>query len=104
MIRTLLLTGVMCAAIVGVMLALAAVPERPVAAPAHKADRSVRVEPTPYLPDWQETALPPPVPEPLPVVVPEPVKHQPTNVCTRHKGWKVITDNGRSWRCAFARQ
>jgi DMSO/TMAO reductase YedYZ molybdopterin-dependent catalytic subunit len=105
-LRTLFLTGGMCAAIVLVMLALASAPRpAPAAAPerAHKADR---------LPARPLEEPPPPEPQPLPKAAPAPalavleaVRAAPaaSNICTRHHGWKVITDNGRSWHCAYAR-
>jgi hypothetical protein len=39
-------------------------------------------------------------PEP-PAALPLSSVHLATDICTRHKGWKVITDGGRSWHCAY---
>jgi hypothetical protein len=33
-----------------------------------------------------------------------PTAPKPENVCSRHGGWKVITDGGRSWRCAYGNE
>jgi hypothetical protein len=105
-LRTLFLTGGMCAAIVLVMLALASAPRpAPAAAPerVHKADR---------LPARPLEEPPPPEPQPLPKAAPAPAlpvlaaipeRPPPRDICARHHGWKVITDNGRSWHCAYAR-
>jgi hypothetical protein len=108
-LRTLLLTGGMGAAIVLILLVLASAP-RPAPAAAsvertHKADQlpARRLEPT---------SMPPPEPQPLtkaapapalPVLTAIPARPPPRDICTRHHGWKVITDNGRSWHCAYAR-
>ena len=41
-----------------------------------------------------------PLPAPPPVQ-PQPVSAPVSDICTRHGGWKVVTDGGRSWHCAF---
>jgi hypothetical protein len=48
-------------------------------------------------------ATPPPEP---PRSAPEPPRPvvaaaRPTDICARHGGWRVVTDGGRSWRCAY---
>jgi hypothetical protein len=48
---------------------------------------------------------PRPAPEP-PRPAPEPPRPtlaaaRPTDICARHGGWRVVTDGGRSWRCAY---
>jgi hypothetical protein len=48
----------------------------------------------------------PPPPAALPIRSALPVRSivMATDICTRHRGWKVVTDNGRSWHCAYARE
>jgi hypothetical protein len=111
---TLTLAG-MSAALVAALIALAAEPRPP---PSHKGDRlayeprrpveePVRAPKAPppvtLIQDDPRAAAPPPVE--LPIQVPaRPVSApKPENVCSRHGGWKVITDGGRSWRCAYGR-
>jgi hypothetical protein len=105
-LRALFLTGGMCAAIVLVMLALASAPRpAPAAAPerAHKADR-LPARPLEDAPPHEPQPLPKAAPAPAPpalAAIPE--RSPPHDICSRHHGWKVITDNGRSWHCAYAR-
>jgi hypothetical protein len=105
-LRTLFLTGVMGAAIVLLLLVLASAPRPAPAAPperAHKADRLAArplEEPRPPEPQPLPKAAPAPA---LPVLAAIPERSPPRDICTRHHGWKVITDNGRSWHCAYAR-
>jgi hypothetical protein len=106
-LRTLFLTGVMGAAIVLLLLALASAPRpAPAAAPperTHKADRlPARLLETPMPPEPQPLPKAAPAPA-LPVLAAVPERSPPHDICSRHHGWKVITDNGRSWHCAYAR-
>jgi hypothetical protein len=73
----------------------------------------VRVIPIAEPPKIQPT--PPPVVSPPIETVPEPREQAPApigrrrrhsdrgDICQRHNGWKVVTNGGRSWRCAFHR-
>lgn len=51
-------------------------------------------EPHPVVPSDDDTPTTPPLPvkrHEVPIA----------NICTRHGGWKVETNNGRSWKCRF---
>jgi hypothetical protein len=117
-LRTLLGTGIMAGVAVATLLALPSTPrdsaqrQEP---PAPKGDRLESPHQTPgddRREPWIPWAVPdlPPAPKPLPAP-PQPVLERAStstagasaqaNICTRHHGWKVMTDNGRSWHCAF---
>jgi hypothetical protein len=80
-----------------------------------KADRLTVPRPVDIGPAVEVVARPPapavvevlatPPPEP-PRPAPEPPRPvvaaaRPTDICARHGGWRVVTDGGRSWRCAY---
>jgi hypothetical protein len=81
----------------------------------HKGDRLVTPRPVDIGPAVEVVARPPSAPvievsaPPTPIVeappkfAPEPprVAARPTDICARHNGWKVVTDGGRSWHCAY---
>jgi hypothetical protein len=76
-------------------------PEEP-----QEVDRSHKTDRLPLLlrvADLQEPPLPAPGPPPLPPARPviEASKPAPGDICTYHGGWKVVTNGGKSWRCAF---
>jgi hypothetical protein len=108
-LRTLLPAGLMSGAAVAALLALpSATPHPAPDLPSHKGDRlrPAPEAPVPFAP-WRvpdpaplAQAAPEP-PQPVLEPVPKPVATRTADVCTRHHGWKVMTDNGRSWHCAF---
>jgi hypothetical protein len=110
---TLTLAG-MSAALTAALWALAAEPprspykgDRLAYEPRQHVEEPVRAPkpppPVTLIQDEPRAAAPPPVELPIPVPARPVSAPKPENVCSRHGGWKVITDGGRSWRCAYGR-
>jgi hypothetical protein len=80
-----------------------------------RGDRLVPVRVIPMAEPPKTQPIPPPVVTPPIETIPEPKEQAPApierrrrhsdrgDICQRHNGWKVVTNGGRSWRCAFKR-
>jgi hypothetical protein len=65
--------------------------------PSAKSDRLGTIAPIAFV---DRVSFPAP-PATLPIRSPLPIRSAATDICTRHHGWKVVTDGGRSWHCAY---
>jgi hypothetical protein len=112
---TVLYLRELAVAAVAAALAAAALSLTAPASP-RKGDRLVTPRPVDIGPAVAVVARPPaevPAPPGPALVPPEPPKPapepprpvvaaaRPTDICARHGGWRVVTDGGRSWRCAY---
>jgi hypothetical protein len=110
-----LAVAVVITAVAAAVLALVTAPASP-----RKGDRLAAPWPVDIGPAVEVVARPPPAPvvlapvievsapptsivEAPPKFAPEPPRAaaRPTDICARHGGWRVVTDGGRSWHCAY---
>jgi hypothetical protein len=75
---------------------------------APKEDKQNTVAPPPNQESNSEAAVFPSAPAASPTPVASPANNQEqqrrstsTDICVQHKGWKVETNNGKSWHCEY---